>query len=206
MCIRDSSLGFESGKIYLLVGENGSGKTTLIKGVIGLLRFSAGRFYRSPARYAFLPEKIALPETVTVYAFLANIGKIKKTAAAGEKIMSLLEEWNVDGTKKIKELSKGMRQKVLIIQTLLSDVDLYLFDEPMSGLDAESRSRFLSLVRRLREAGKTLIISTHYPDLYPDVYKRQAHNSVSLLGEDDFVTFDILIDTKKSFAGEDRCV
>lgn len=134
-----------------MVGENGSGKTTLIKGVIGLLRFSAGRFYRSPARYAFLPEKIALPETVTVYAFLANIGKIKKTAAAG-KIMSLLEEWNVDGTKKIKELSKGMRQKVLIIQTLLSDVDLYLFDEPMSGLDAESRSRFLSLVRRLREA------------------------------------------------------
>jgi ABC-2 type transport system ATP-binding protein len=175
------SLGFESGKIYLLVGENGSGKTTLIKGVIGLLRFSAGRFYRSPARYAFLPEKIALPETVTVYAFLVNIGKIKKTADAGKKIMSLLEEWNVDGTKKIKELSKGMRQKVLIIQTLLSDVDLYLFDEPMSGLDAESRSRFLSLVRRLREAGKTLIISTHYPDLYP------GDEIILLAGEEDDV-------------------
>jgi ABC-2 type transport system ATP-binding protein len=158
---------FERGKVYLLVGENGSGKTTLLKGILGLIRFSAGHINCSPIRHAFLPERISLPEMVTVYDFLVNIGRIKKAENVTTRVDELLKEWNLPGKKRIRELSKGMKQKLLIIQTLLTDADLYAFDEPVSGLDVDSQARFLKLVQKLKDDGKTLIISTHHPGLYP---------------------------------------
>ncbi|MCK9537029.1 MAG: ABC transporter ATP-binding protein [Bacilli bacterium] len=157
---------FEQGKTYLFVGDNGSGKTTLIKGLLKLIRFSGGSMKMAPVKYTFLPERIDLPETITVENFLINIGLIKGVTNIKDKTVSLLKEWDLEGNKKIKELSKGMRQKILIIQLLLDDADLYFFDEPLSGLDSFSRNRFLSLIRELKKSGKTLIISSHYPDHY----------------------------------------
>ena len=104
---------------------------------------------------------------VTVEDFLINIGLIKGVINPGDKIAFLLKEWDLEGQKKIKELSKGMRQKILIIQLLLNDADLYFFDEPLSGLDSISRDRFLSLIGQFKKSGKTLIISSHYPHCYP---------------------------------------
>jgi ABC-type multidrug transport system ATPase subunit len=64
------------------------------------------------------------------------------------------------------ELSKGTRQKVLIIKTLLSKADVYLFDEPLSGLDLKSRYTFMALVKTLQEQGKIVIIASHFYDDY----------------------------------------
>ena len=158
---------FRTDKIYLVVGANGSGKTTLIKGMLGLIRFSEGEIIAKPLKYAYLPEKIALPAAVTVYDFLKNIGAIKEVKHTEQKIIYLLRKWQLSGIKKIKELSKGMRQKVLIIQMLLSDADVYFLDEPLSGLDLTSRKNFLQLIEQLKQKGKTLIISSHYPNRFP---------------------------------------
>lgn len=150
----------------MLFGENGSGKTTLIKGLLDLIKFSAGYAEKKPVKFTFLPERIHLPEGVGVTKFLENITAIKRIPNASGKIKRYLRDWNLDGEKSISELSKGMRQKMLIIQMLLDDADVYVLDEPLSGLDFKSREYFINLITSLGKTGKTILISTHYPDYY----------------------------------------
>lgn len=161
---------FSSGKCYLLVGENGSGKSTLLKGLLGLISFSSGEIKIQKTRIGYVPEKSVFPEFLSVHHFLFELARIRGLGEkkANEIIAALLEEWALDEFRdcKMGELSKGMRQKTLIIQAFLASPDLYLFDEPMSGLDNRSQKRLVDQMKVLKKAGKTLIVTTHYPQQY----------------------------------------
>lgn len=161
---------FESHKCYLLVGNNGSGKSTLIKIMCKINNPTKGKVIVSSEKVGYVPERITFPEYIRVIDFLMNIGNIKKLQEEklNDKINDYLIKWNIEDikNKKLGELSKGMLQKVLIIQALLQNERIYIFDEPLNGLDQKSRSIFFKEIKELKQNGSLIIISSHYPKSY----------------------------------------
>ena len=169
--LNNLSFKFEYNNTYLLVGANGSGKSTLIKIILGFVKETQGRVKTNEKTIGYVPEKSSFPEMVNIKEFLysiANIRNIPKNSAKAI-IEAELSEWKLDGSKKISKLSKGMMQKVSIIQSLIHSPKLYIFDEPMSGLDEKSQKQFLNCIKNLKAKNKTIIIATHFKDYYQEV-------------------------------------
>lgn len=164
------SYSFKKGYYYILVGENGCGKSTLIKSILGLVKLNSGKIILNTNKISYIPEKISFPEFITVYDFLVNIGLIRGMTQniLEERILKLLCEWKIEAAKnkQMSYLSKGMHQKVLIIQALLRDSELYLFDEPLNGLDSYMKAKFLETISQLKQQKKTVLVITHYPEYY----------------------------------------
>lgn len=164
---------FWSGKCYLLVGENGSGKSTLLKGLLGLINLDSGAIKIPKTVIGYVPERMIFPEFLSVDQCLSELARIRglEGKKANENIAALLKEWDLSdhGNRKMGELSKGMHQKVLIIQALLAAPELYFFDEPMSGLDEKSQRQLIDQMETLKRQKKTLIVTTHYPKQYEHV-------------------------------------
>jgi ABC-type multidrug transport system ATPase subunit len=164
---------FGSGKCYLLVGENGSGKSTLLKGMLGLINFDSGTVKIPKTAIGYVPERMVFPEFISIDQCLAELARIRGLTEkkANENIGALLKEWDLSdhGNRKMGELSKGMHQKVLIIQALLTGPELFFFDEPMSGLDEKSQRQLIGQMEILKQHKKTLIVTTHYPKQYESV-------------------------------------
>lgn len=160
---------FEEGKTYLIVGENGSGKTTLIKLIIGLTYPTSGNIIKRAKKIGYLPDNLSFPDFINTKDFLFNIGSIYNVKDLNEKIEKEAKRWEIDLLKKINELSKGMKQKVLIIQALLADFDIYIFDEPLNGLDKDSKNIFIEEILKLKEKRKTILIVSHLLELLSDI-------------------------------------
>ena len=159
---------FEKGKCYMLVGSNGSGKSTFIKSLLGLTNYN-GEIKQNNIKYGYVPEKIILPLNLTINEFLKEISILKGIETnLDETINNQLLTWNLYEKKHslIKTLSKGMMQKVSIIQSLIIDNDVYIFDEVLNGLDQNNQGVFFNCIAELKRRGKTIIISTHYPKEY----------------------------------------
>lgn len=159
---------FEKGKCYMLVGSNGSGKSTFIKSLLGLTNYN-GEIKQNNIKYGYVPEKIILPLNLTINEFLKEISILKGIETnLDETINNQLLTWNLYEKKHslIKTLSKGMMQKVSIIQSLIIDNDVYIFDEVLNGLDQNNQGVFFDCIAELKRRGKTIIISTHYPKEY----------------------------------------
>jgi len=162
--LTEVSYDFRKSELVLLVGENGSGKSTLIKGIIGLVRFNAGEVLLHTDLIAYVPERFAFPAYLTILDFLRTICP----NYSKEAISALLEEWELEPYKNylLKNLSKGMAQKVLIMQALLTQAELYLFDEPLNGLDQWMQELFIQTLLALKKEKATIIIATHYPECF----------------------------------------
>ena len=162
-----------SENIYFLISENGSGKTTFFKCLLKETKFQ-GYVLDSNLIYAFMPEKVLFPYLVTVIEYLSMFLEQEINCCFTQIIDEYLELFEIKKYKKeyINRLSKGTKQKVLIIKTLLSTADVYLFDEPLSGLDQKSRYVFMSLVKALQESDKIIIIASHYYSEYPFYNKK----------------------------------
>jgi len=164
---------FGSGKCYLLVGENGSGKSTLLKGMLGLISFDSGKVKIPKTAIGYVPERMVFPEFLSIDQCLSELAKIRglEEEKANESIRALLKVWDLSDSRdqRMGELSKGMHQKVLIIQALLAAPDLYFFDEPMSGLDEKSQRQLIDQIKTLKSQKKTVIVTTHYPKQYEHV-------------------------------------
>lgn len=168
LVLDDISYEFNLGKAYLLIGANGSGKSTLIKILLGLVKYDGVITNIDDLKISYIPESINFPDYISIYRFLENLGNIKKIDNLNEKIDHLLHEWDLYHSKDklIHQLSKGMKQKLLIINALLDDCDLYIFDEPLNGLDINNQNIFLKKLQELKNNNKTIIISTHYIGFY----------------------------------------
>lgn len=158
----------EPGRILGLLGPNGSGKTTLIKLANGLLRPSAGEILVCGAapgpetreHVSYMPERLCLPEWMSaekVTAFYADFYADFDAARARE----LLERLGVDGKRRLRQLSKGARQKVQLALVMSRRARLYLLDEPFGGLDPASRDFMLDTITACRPPEAALVISTH---------------------------------------------
>ena len=164
-----------AGQVHGLVGSNGAGKTTLLKHVLGLLRATTGSVrvfgldpVRNPvgvlARIGYLSEERELPEWMRVNELMDYSRAFHPTwdvAYARE----LLHTFSLDPSKRIKELSKGMRAQVGLIAAVAHRPELLILDEPSSGLDAIVRRDILdAIVRAVVDDGRTVIFSSHLLD------------------------------------------
>ena len=165
----------DDARILGVIGHNGAGKTTLLKIMAGLITPTSGsleidgidviRRSRDLKRnLGYLPEESRLYETMTTDAYLAFFGEIygMSRAAVRARRDDLLAGLALEpDTKKIGELSKGMKRKVAIARSLMHDPDLLIYDEPTSGLDPMTSRSVLEYVKGLRGQGKTVIFSAH---------------------------------------------
>ena len=176
----DSSRGLDRvdvvippGKTAALVGANGAGKSTLVKCILDLVFPDAGRIelfgesHRKPqsrARVAYLPERFSPP----YYLKGAEFFEMTVTLAGGayERVNAerRLGELGLEPSvldRPVRQLSKGMTQKIGLAACLLLERDLYIFDEPMSGLDPASRTGMKSVLARLQREGRTIFFTSH---------------------------------------------
>ena len=169
------SLAVEPGRIVGLLGPNGSGKTTLIKLANGLLTPSEGEVLvcdmapgkESHASVSYLPERTCIPTWMSVKQLLDFYGDFYRdfNRKAAEEMLTHL---NIRLTQRIKQMSKGTREKVHLIMVMSRAAKLYLLDEPIGGVDPATRDYILSTIIGNYNPEAAVIISTH---LIADVEK-----------------------------------
>ncbi|WP_324750138.1 ABC transporter ATP-binding protein [Sphingomonas sp. LY54] len=173
--LKDVSLEIGRGEIFALLGPNGAGKTTLISVVCGIVTPSGGsvtvdgydiqRDYRETrSRIGLVPQELHTDAFETVWATVnfsrGLFGKAPDPAYI-EKLLKDLSLWDKRKAR-IKELSGGMKRRVMIAKALSHAPDILFLDEPTAGVDVELRRDMWELVRGLRESGVTIILTTHY--------------------------------------------
>src|SRR3954469_2239177 len=176
VAVHDVSLGLRPGSLLGLIGPNGAGKTTLLRAAAGLQPVTRGQVIIHDTELAprnetilrhvgFTPDTPPVYEDLTVRQFLRFIAKGYDLLGpeVDERIDFWLEKvWLTEkADSKIKQLSRGMRQRIGIARTLLPNPSVILLDEPAAGLDPAGRVQFRQLLSTLREQGKALIVSSH---------------------------------------------
>ena len=174
--LKDCSLSVYQGETFGLLGPNGAGKTTLLKTLLGIIRPTSGKgvLLGKPIgdrsvkqQVGYLPENAYLYDYLTAWEFLEFTAGLFQIPAAKQKkkIIELLDLVGLAKTtarkKKIKQYSKGMRQRVGMAQALINDPDIVFLDEPMSGLDPMGRYRMREIVLSLKSQGKTIFFNSH---------------------------------------------
>ena len=173
--LRRVDLEIQKGEIFALLGPNGAGKTTMISIVCGIVTPSTGviladghdiqKDYRAArTRIGLVPQELTTDAFETVWATVTFsrglFGKAPNPAYV-EQILRDLSLWDKKDAK-IMTLSGGMKRRVMIAKALSHEPDILFLDEPTAGVDVELRRDMWSLVRRLRERGVTIILTTHY--------------------------------------------
>lgn len=176
VALEDVSLTVEPGRIVGLLGPNGSGKTTLIKLACGLLTPTSGEIQTcglkpgrpaSHAQISYLPERMAVPAWMSVRDLLQFYqdfyADFRQDAA-----LQMLSDLHIDPALRVREMSKGNREKVQLILVMSRAAMLYLLDEPIGGVDPATRDYILSTIIGNYNPEAAVIISTH---LIADVEK-----------------------------------
>src|SRR3954464_7266883 len=173
--LKTVDLEIEKGEIFALLGPNGAGKTTLISIVCGIVTPSTGsvtveghdiiRDYRFTRRsIGLVPQEITTDAFETVWATVSFSRGLFGSAPNPKHIEKVLRELSLWDKRKarIRELSGGMKRRVMIAKALSHEPDILFLDEPTAGVDVELRRDMWNLVRGLRESGVTIILTTHY--------------------------------------------
>lgn len=174
VALNDVSLTVQSGEVFGFLGPNGAGKSTTIKTLLGLIRPTAGKVFihgmdsllsDARRRIGYLPENPAFYDYMTAEEYLYFVGGIFGVSdsiltSRCEMILKRLDLW--DARKRpMRGYSKGMVQRVGLAQVLVHDPDVFILDEPMSGLDPLGRALVKEIILELRAQGKTVFFSTH---------------------------------------------
>ena len=183
--LKNVNLDIHRGEIFALLGPNGAGKTTLISVICGMTNATEGsvtadghdtvRDYRAArAAIGLVPQELHTDSFETVWATVSFsrglFGKAPNPALI-EKILKDLSLWDKRDTK-ILALSGGMKRRVLIAKALSHEPKILFLDEPSAGVDVELRHDMWRLVRALRDAGTTIILTTHYIEEAEDMADR----------------------------------
>jgi ABC-2 type transport system ATP-binding protein len=183
--LKSIDLDIRRGEIFALLGPNGAGKTTLINIICGIVRPSAGsvtagghdivRDYRAArARIGLVPQELSTDAFESVWStvsFSRGLFGKPPNAAYLEKILRELSLWDKKDSK-IMTLSGGMKRRVLIAKALSHEPQILFLDEPTAGVDVELRQGMWQMVRKLRESGVTIILTTHYIEEAEDMADR----------------------------------
>ena len=175
VALREVDLDIRRGEIFALLGPNGAGKTTLIGIVCGIVNATSGsvaadghdirREFRAARRkIGLVPQELHTDAFETVWATMAfsrGLFGCAPDPAHLERVLRDLSLWDKRDAK-IMSLSGGMKRRVLIAKALAHEPAILFLDEPTAGVDVELRHDMWQMVRRLREAGTTIILTTHY--------------------------------------------
>jgi ABC-2 type transport system ATP-binding protein len=175
--LKDVDLKITRGEIFGLLGPNGAGKTTLIGIICGLVTASSGRvtvagfdivkdYRKARSMIGLVPQELTTDAFVSVWSTVSfSRGVFGKPPSPDhlEKVLKDLSLWDKKDAKVIT-LSGGMKRRVLIAKALAHEPEILFLDEPTAGVDVELRADMWRMVRRLRESGVTIILTTHYID------------------------------------------
>jgi ABC-2 type transport system ATP-binding protein len=173
--LKPIDLTINRGEIFALLGPNGAGKTTLIGIVCGTVRLSAGRviadgadaiaqYRQARGKIGLVPQEISTDSFETVWdtvRFSRGLFGLPRNDAHLETVLKSLSLWEKRDAK-IQTLSGGMKRRVMIAKALSHEPSILFLDEPSAGVDVELRRDMWAMVRKLREAGVTIILTTHY--------------------------------------------
>jgi ABC-2 type transport system ATP-binding protein len=175
--LRNISLEIRKGEIFALLGPNGAGKTTLISIVCGIVTPTRGtvlvdghdivRDYRaSRSKIGLVPQELTTDTFETVWATVGFSRGLFGCAPSPSHLDTVLRDLSLWEKRhdRIRTLSGGMKRRVLIAKALAHEPEILFLDEPTAGVDVELRRDMWALVRRLRESGVTIILTTHYID------------------------------------------
>jgi ABC-2 type transport system ATP-binding protein len=173
--LKDINLEVKKGEILAMLGPNGAGKTTLISIICGIVKPSAGEvtidqfniiddYRETRSRIGMVPQELNLETFETVFDTVSySRGLYGKSPNPKhiEKILKDLSLWDKKNTR-LKELSGGMKRRVLIAKALSHEPKILFLDEPTAGVDVELRKDMWLVVEDLRQTGVTIILTTHY--------------------------------------------
>ena len=183
--LKGIDLSIRRGEIFALLGPNGAGKTTLISIICGIVNASSGTVtadghdivhdYRAArAKIGLVPQELSTDAFESVWAtvkFSRGLFGKSRDDAYLEKVLRDLSLWDKKDSK-IMALSGGMKRRVLIAKALSHEPSILFLDEPTAGVDVELRHDMWEMVRRLRENGTTIILTTHYIEEAEDMADR----------------------------------
>jgi len=206
--IEGVSFSVNRGSVFALIGHNGAGKTTTINCILDLVHSDGGEIsimgldHRDPAsrrRVGYLPERPYFFEHLTgrellqFYARLLGMPK-KRRASRIDEVLEMVGMTAYAG-RRLKKFSKGMLQRIGLAQAVLGEPDLLILDEPMSGLDPIGRREIRELLMDLKQAGTTIILSSH---IVPDV--EMIADTVGILKEGCLVAVRDLTELSNGFS------
>jgi ABC-2 type transport system ATP-binding protein len=167
-------LAVRTGEVHAFLGPNGAGKTTTIRILLGLLRKDGGEAsllggdpWRDAtalhARLAYVPGDVTLWPSLTGGEIIDLLSRLRGRRAGidAKRRQALTERFDLDPAKKARAYSKGNRQKVALVAALASDAELLILDEPTAGLDPLMEASFRECVNDERQAGRTILLSSH---------------------------------------------
>ena len=182
----DVSFEVFAGEILGMLGPNGAGKTTMIRMILDIFKPDSGTIKvfgktldeRTKSRIGYLPEERGLYKNVSVIDCLVYLATLKgqHRATARTRALKYLDDVGLGGVanKKVKELSKGMQQKVQLGVALLHEPDLLIIDEPFYGLDPVNTRLVKDILRAHRKRGAAIIMSTHQMDRVEELCERMC--------------------------------
>jgi len=197
--LKNVSLDIADGEILALLGPNGAGKTTLISAICGIVNASEGSVtvaghdiisdYRvTRSLIGLVPQELTLGSFDTVWetlCFSRGLFGKKPDPALIEELLKDLSLWEKKDSE-LMALSGGMKRRVLIGKALVHEPKILFLDEPTAGVDVELRKDMWALVRRLRESGVTIVLTTHYIEEAEEIADRVGviNNGELLLVDD----------------------
>jgi ABC-2 type transport system ATP-binding protein len=169
--IEDLDLLVRRGEVFGFLGPNGAGKTTTIRMLLGLLRPTGGSATvlgldlrregrRIRAETGYVPGDLALYEHLRAEDLLTYFARLRGGVEKG-RVMDLADRFHLDLRRRVRELSRGNRQKLAVMQAFMHDPRLLVLDEPTTGLDPLVQIEFQQLVREVVAAGATVFLSSH---------------------------------------------
>tara|TARA_B100000401_G_scaffold406629_1_gene322283 strand:+ start:261 stop:1196 length:936 start_codon:yes stop_codon:yes gene_type:complete len=173
--LKDINLNIKKGEIFAMLGPNGAGKTTLISIICGIVTPSSGKvtvdnfdiiddYRETRARIGIVPQELTLEQFETVFnnvSYSRGLYGKKPNPDHIEKILKQLSLWDKKNLI-LRQLSGGMKRRVLIAKALSHEPKILFLDEPTAGVDVELRQEMWKVVESLRDTGVTIILTTHY--------------------------------------------
>ena len=173
--LKNINLNIKKGEIFAMLGPNGAGKTTLISIICGIVKPSSGKvtvedfdiiedYRQTRSRIGLVPQELTLEQFETVFnnvSYSRGLYGKKPDPKYIEKVLKQLSLWDKKDLI-LRQLSGGMKRRVLIAKALSHEPEILFLDEPTAGVDVELRKEMWRVVETLRETGVTIILTTHY--------------------------------------------
>jgi ABC-2 type transport system ATP-binding protein len=199
--IEDLNLEIAQGEIFGFLGPNGAGKTTTIRLLLNLIRSTRGNaqifgldtrqnYLEIHQRLGYVPGDVVLYDGMTGSEFLSLMGSFHK-GHNGQRLHQLQQRFELDLSRQTQTYSKGMKQKLVIIQALMNDPELLIMDEPTLGLDPLMQRQFYELLLEEKKRGKTIILSSH---ILPEV--ERVCDRIGIVRNGHLVDIELVADLK----------
>ena len=173
--LKNINLNIKKGEIFAMLGPNGAGKTTLISIICGIVNPTSGEvkvdnfdiisdYRKTRSRIGLVPQELTLEQFETVFnniSYSRGLYGKKPSPSHIEKILKQLSLWDKKDLR-LRQLSGGMKRRVLIAKALSHEPSILFLDEPTAGVDVELRKDMWKIVENLRKTGVTIILTTHY--------------------------------------------